>query len=154
MTNREWSLHSTINRESHAYKRRVTSHAFSDSAVRSTEQYILENIRKLETILSEPPPGGMTDDWSKKRDVGQWSTYLNFDVMGDLAFGKPFNCLMSETHRWVPNIMLEGLGFLEFVSRIPIQYFYSILVHSAADAANRLATFPSYLSSDQSWGRS
>ncbi len=92
------------------------SHAFSDKAIRNAEHYILDNVRKFVNIIAEPKPAEMNDGWSKKRNMASWATYLNFDVMGDLAFGKPFDCLVSETSRFVPELILGATGFAYFVS--------------------------------------
>jgi hypothetical protein len=122
-TSKEWTTHSTIDRSVHAYRRRIMSHAFSDKAIRSAEDFILDNVRTWTKILGEPKPTGEEDDgWSRTRNMSLWSTYLNFDIMGDLAFGKTFSCMLSEVNRWVPEIILGSSGFIYFVSLLQSSY--------------------------------
>jgi hypothetical protein len=114
---KEWTTHSMIDRSAHAHRRRIMSHAFSDKAIRSAENFILQNVRTWTDVLGEPKPTGEKDDgWSRKRNMGLWSTYLNFDIMGDLAFGKTFSCMLSEANRWVPEIIVASSGFIYVVS--------------------------------------
>lgn len=40
-----YSIHSEVDKERHARKRRVLSHAFSDRALKGMEEYILNQIR-------------------------------------------------------------------------------------------------------------
>lgn len=37
-----------------------------------------------------------------------WCTYLTFDVMGDLAFGKSFNLISSNENRYLPELMINA----------------------------------------------
>ena len=114
-TSNEWTTHSTIDREYHAYRRRVMSHAFSDNAIRNAEHFILENVRKFTNLLAETRSVTEGDGRSKNWNMAEWATNLNFDVMGDLAFGKTFDCLGSEKNRWVPDLILGATGFVYFV---------------------------------------
>jgi hypothetical protein len=41
----------------------------------------------------EVKPGGKEGNWSEAKNMGGWSTYLNYDTMGDLVFGERFNCV-------------------------------------------------------------
>lgn len=47
------NMFNTINKKSHAKKRRMIAPAFSERAIKSMEGSILDNIRKLCTILKE-----------------------------------------------------------------------------------------------------
>ena len=39
-------------------------------------------------------------------DIVKWYNYTTFDIIGDLAFGEPFNCLEEDCyHPWVALIM-------------------------------------------------
>ena len=44
--------------------------------------------------------------------MSDWSTYLNYDIMGDLVFGKRFNCMESKDHRFVPELMMSATAFI------------------------------------------
>ena len=84
-----FNTHSSIDKASHARKRRVLSHAFSDNAIKSMEKYIMANVRTFTSalgakpkLLSEKPSPG---EWSVAQNMADWCNYLTFDVMGDLV---------------------------------------------------------------------
>jgi hypothetical protein len=106
-----FTTHTEIDKEKHAAKRRVLSHAFSDSALRSAESFILENIVKWCSKIG-PAEG---QEWSEKRNVGNWSNWLGYDIMGELAFGQKFDCLNSEEYRHLPTALTEGAKFQYWV---------------------------------------
>ncbi|OJD34005.1 cytochrome p450 monooxygenase [Diplodia corticola] len=104
-----FSTHTALDRHAHARKRRVMSHAFSDQALKGVEDYVLGYVRafvgKLTAATADgdghglghgSAGGGGPDGWSPARDVAEWCTYLGFDVMGDLAFGKSFSMLEGD----------------------------------------------------------
>ncbi len=95
-----FSTHTALDRNAHARKRRVMSHAFSDAALRGVEDYVLVHVREYVEKLSKTMRGvsnGYLSDankgWTETKDVSKWSSYLGFDVMGDLCFGKAFGML-------------------------------------------------------------
>lgn len=67
-------LQSTVNKKDHARKRRVISQAFSDSAIRSLECYVMQHVNVLishlcpATLDIDHPEG---KQWSPKRDMAQ-----------------------------------------------------------------------------------
>jgi cytochrome P450 len=85
-----FSSHTAIDRHAHARKRRVMSHAFSESAIKGVEQYVLTHVQ---SYIQKLAGGARSQEWTEARDVSKWSTYFSFDVMGDLAFGKSFGML-------------------------------------------------------------
>ncbi|KAF2094506.1 cytochrome P450 [Rhizodiscina lignyota] len=87
-----FSTHTAIDRAAHARKRRVMSHAFSEAALKSVEDYVLGHVRTYIQQLA----GGTSNAWTEPRDVATWSAYLGFDVMGDLSFGKSFGMLEGD----------------------------------------------------------
>lgn len=88
-----FSTHTALDRAAHARKRRVMSHAFSDAALKGVEDYVLTYVRSYVDKLA----GGSTKStWTPAKDVSEWSSYLGFDVMGDLSFGKSFNMLEGD----------------------------------------------------------
>ncbi|KAG9235188.1 cytochrome P450 [Amylocarpus encephaloides] len=97
-----FNTHSSINKAQHARKRRVISHAFSDSAVKNMEKYILANVRTLTSRLGE---GAREKGWSVPQNMADWANYLTFDVMGDLCFGKAFEMLEREDNRHVIDLI-------------------------------------------------
>lgn len=72
------------------------SHAFSSKALLEQEDAVRELIDQFLAKLEKYGQGeeGMV--------VTHWFSYLTFDVMGKLAFGNPFGCLLNEEpHFWV-----------------------------------------------------
>lgn len=101
-----FNTHSSIDKVSHARKRRVLSHAFSDTAIKSMEKYILGNIRTFCSRLCSPADKGeRPDGWSAAQNMADWCNYLTFDVMGDLCFGKAFEMLEHEENRHVIDLI-------------------------------------------------
>ena len=103
------STHTEINRERHAFRRRVLGHAFSDSAIRSAETFVLANIRTWCKHLSQ---GAKPGEWTPEKNMDDWCTYLAYDIMGDLVFGKRFNVIENDEHRLVPAINMSALRFV------------------------------------------
>ncbi|KAJ5160583.1 uncharacterized protein N7482_007587 [Penicillium canariense] len=81
----------------HSRFRRLLSHAFSDSSLRGQEPIIKSYVDLLMQRLNENIASG-TD----VLDLVSWYNFTTFDIIGDLAFGEPFDCLKnSNYHQWV-----------------------------------------------------
>ncbi|KAK2735626.1 hypothetical protein FQN57_001172 [Myotisia sp. PD_48] len=114
------SVHSEVNREKHAFRRRVIEHAFSESALKSAEPFITENVRTwCKHLGTDTEPDG----WTAPKNMDDWSNYLSYDIMGDLTFGKRFNCMESDEHRYVPVLMLSSSNFLYTIGHLPFIRF-------------------------------
>lgn len=112
-----FNVHSAIDKQDHARKRRVMSHAFSDAAIKAMERYILSNVRTGCYVLADTITGGakITDgqlvtekknnSWGTPVNVAEWCNYLTFDIMGDLAFGKSFDMLESPKNRFAADLV-------------------------------------------------
>ncbi|TPX17857.1 uncharacterized protein E0L32_002958 [Thyridium curvatum] len=110
-----FSTHTAIDRAAHARKRRVMSHAFSEAALRGVEEYVLVHIRLFVQKLaatSQSNPGAYytPGEWTEPKNVAKWSTYLGFDVMGDLSFGRSFEMLegSSAENRDAPRLLAQA----------------------------------------------
>ena len=44
--------------------------------------------------------------------MSDYSTWLAYDIMGDLVFGKKFDCLVDDAHRFVPKLLMSSNGFI------------------------------------------
>jgi cytochrome P450 len=105
-----FNTHSSIDKASHARKRRVLSHAFSDGAIKSMEKYILANVRSFcsaigsnsQTLTEKAVTKGQ---WGAAQNMSDWCNYLTFDVMGDLCFGKAFEMLEHHENRHVIDLL-------------------------------------------------
>lgn len=93
------NTHNTRDKALHARKRRVLSQAFSDSAVKQMERYILNNIRTFCHQIGQ----GVSQDtkgWTSPKNMADWCNYLAMDILGDLCYGKAFHMLESDTNRY------------------------------------------------------
>lgn len=61
------------------------------------------------------------NSWSKARDMSKYCTYFAYDVMGDLVFGKRFDCMTSVEHRYVPELITDSSWLMYWVSHLPLQ---------------------------------
>lgn len=75
------------------------SQAFSDAALKGLEELVIVHIREfIEKLTSEEPLAQVPQispekGWTAPKDISSWCSYLGFDVMGDLCFGKSFGML-------------------------------------------------------------
>ncbi len=133
-----FSTHTAIDKAVHARKRRVLSQAFSDNAMRAMEVHILDNIRVWCARLGDCQEVGKGDvgqllngysshrlasassEWSAPKNMGTWSNYLSFDVLGDLCFGKPFGVLDREENRFVLDLIPTAAYFHNVNGQMPI----------------------------------
>lgn len=87
------------------------SHAFSDSAIKSLEKYILANVRVGCELLGRATSNSMgnssTDEkgWNAPWNAAHWCEWLVFDIMGDLVFGKAFGMLESPKNRFATELV-------------------------------------------------
>lgn len=87
----------------HQILRRLLSHGFSDRSLRDQEPIVKKYVDLLLQRLHE--------NSGRPLDIMSWYNYTTFDVIGDLAFGEPFDCLdNSNYHPWV-RIIFEMARF-------------------------------------------
>ncbi|KAK8095080.1 Trichothecene C-15 hydroxylase [Apiospora hydei] len=95
-----WQMKGNIvgaNREDHARVRRVMSNGFSAQAMMEQQPLIQRYVDLLLSRLRD-----RCDDGRTPLDVTQWYNWATFDLVGDLAFGEPFDCLeQGQYHPWV-----------------------------------------------------
>ncbi|KAF1933771.1 cytochrome P450 67 [Didymella exigua CBS 183.55] len=107
----------------HARKRRVINYAFSESALREAEVFVHANVDRWLVLLGRDREKG--DLWTRSINMADQVTYLVFDILGDLCFGKCFDMKEPDSKlRHVPELMI---GFMELVHPIgcsPISSLY------------------------------
>ncbi|OLN96220.1 Isotrichodermin C-15 hydroxylase 11, partial [Colletotrichum chlorophyti] len=113
------SRHNIIgaDREDHSRFRRAMSHGFSAQAMYNQEPIIKEYVDLLFQRLHEKCTGG-----AQTLDLVSWYNWTTFDIIGDLAFGEPFNCLeQSNYHPWVKLIFdsVKAATFRGNIRRYP-----------------------------------
>ncbi|KAJ5726713.1 uncharacterized protein N7483_008070 [Penicillium malachiteum] len=95
----------TANEKEHQRMRRLLTHAFSNKALGEQEgilhTYADMLIDKLGEVLCE--------SCSPVVDLTRWFNFTTFDLIGDLAFGEPFDCLANTTYHWWVLIILDAV---------------------------------------------
>lgn len=94
------NTHNTRDKELHARKRRVLSHAFAEGAMKEMQRYILGNVRTFCEQIGMEDGGAEAKGWSRPRNMSDWCNYLAMDILGDLSFGKAFHMLESPENRF------------------------------------------------------
>ncbi|KAL4898330.1 cytochrome P450 monooxygenase [Aspergillus ambiguus] len=88
----------SADRDEHSVLRRQFSHGFSERAMRAQEPVIAGYIDLLIQRLHEKCGNG-----AEALNMTGWYNFTTFDIIGDLAFGRPFGCLEnSEYHPFIP----------------------------------------------------
>jgi cytochrome P450 len=88
------STHSEVDHVNHAKKRRILGHAFSPAAIQSAEPFVLQNVQLWIEQLGKGKRE--SDGWVAPVDMRKWSNYLAYDIMGDLSFGKKYDCIVRD----------------------------------------------------------
>lgn len=106
------------NEADHSRIRRLLAHAFSDRALR--EQEIL--LRSYVDLLVDRLHAQVTGPSQGVVDMVKWYSYVTFDIIGDLSFGEPFNCLEDgRFHPWLTLFQsIRAQPFLRIVRSYPI----------------------------------
>jgi cytochrome P450 len=104
------SLHAETDRNIHASRRKVMEPAFTDRSIRASDALLVKNVQTFTDLVAgcKKNDGG----WSEAFNMSQWSTYLNYDIMGDLVFGRQFEAMTSETNRFVPRLIMSSTAFI------------------------------------------
>ena len=111
------STFNVIDRRSHARKRRVLSHAFSDHAIKSIQDYVVNNVTVFTDVIGEkrPPPADVVvqeetgeKGWTRPQNMSRLCDWLTFDIMGDLCFGKAFGMLERPDTHFVADLIAQA----------------------------------------------
>lgn len=94
-----FSLPTTPNYTDHARMRGLLKGAFTERALQDQESVIQSYVDLLISSLHDKASSGVSVD------MVDWFNYTTFDIVGDLGFGEPFDCLgNSAYHPWVSMI--------------------------------------------------
>ncbi|KAL7267866.1 hypothetical protein RUND412_009532 [Rhizina undulata] len=101
---------SAIDKQEHARKRKVLAHAFTDTALKSMEQYVMPSVETLCNIIATGEQsidfeGGGKGKGKWRGDMSKWANYFTFDIMGELSFGKNFGMLEGDENRKMPDVI-------------------------------------------------
>ncbi|KAL2284621.1 hypothetical protein FJTKL_08721 [Diaporthe vaccinii] len=88
----------------HGVKRRLLSYAFSEKALKDYEPVINKTVgtwlSQLEQEANSNRGGAV--------DLGRWSEYLIFDILGQLCFSKSFGLLESSEGRYITKLVPQA----------------------------------------------
>ena len=101
--NPTYNTHALSNRQLHSKRRRLLANAFSDSALKNLEHFVIDRVNTFNELMGQPKDARDADttekdNWSKPRDMSKWANNLTLDVLGELCFGKTFGALEAGTH--------------------------------------------------------
>lgn len=111
------------NRPDHSRHRRLLSHAFSDKGIREQNPLIRQYVDLLIQRLHEHAG-------QQAQNMVDWYTWTTFDIIGDLAFGEPFNCLRDvATHPWIASIFgnVKSIPFVNAFHRYGLSSLVGLL---------------------------
>ena len=123
------TTHVLSDRTLHAARRRLLNQAFSESAMKGLEGYVVERIREWCGYLGEPKAQDEKEGWSKERDMGLWSTLLTVDVLGELSFGSSFGA-MKDGYSFIMELLLSSARFQTMVSPSTVSFCHGINPHA------------------------
>lgn len=96
----------------HARLRRTLGPAFTARAVREQEPVLARCTGLLISRLKE------ASQKDPRQDICKWLNFFTFDIVGELGFGKSFDCLENATyHAWVEAVV-EGLSLGVLASQL------------------------------------
>lgn len=110
----------TANGEEHTRMRRLLTHAFSNKALHEQEGILHTYADMLVDKL-----GDMLREQTAAVDLARWFNFTTFDLIGDLAFGEPFDCLARSTYHWWVLIILDAV---KASSYLKIFWFYPVFL--------------------------
>lgn len=67
-----------------------------------------------------PTPASDSKGWTAPKNMGDWTSYLSFDVLGDLCFGKPFGVMEHEENRFVLDLIPTAAYFHNVNGQMPM----------------------------------
>ncbi|CAJ0550030.1 Ff.00g099600.m01.CDS01 [Fusarium sp. VM40] len=111
------------NETKHAHFRKIFSPFFSDKSIRQNEPVIRRNIDLLVERLKDHIKG--TDGVA---DMVKWYNWTTFDIIGDLLYGEPFDCLKNaEYHPWLA-VVLQNIRLSSYIALMERYSFLKKLV--------------------------
>ena len=132
----------TANIVDHARFRTIFSPAFSDQALKQHERIVDSYVNKLIESLRQ-----RTSSSKRKQETTvnlvEWFHFVAFDIIGDLGWGKSFQCLDNdEYHPWIRIATYYKAAMLNSCSKYypPLNTFLQLLRPASAKAAIRLVT--------------
>lgn len=100
-------------RAEHLHHRKILGTSFSETSLRAQEPIVTSYAEQLTKQLRERASRGeVIDMWA-------WFNYFTFDVIGDLTFGEPFDCVKDgQFHPWITFIFsnLTSMMYVQVIT--------------------------------------
>ena len=113
-----------IDKERHAFGRRILSHAFSPSAIKQLQGKIIGQAEKMFGFLvddrgardleGDRKQGG----WSNVKNMSELFGYMMSDIINDLCYSRNFDMLGSEKSRGLGDAFKHGATAISIVSTL------------------------------------
>jgi cytochrome P450 len=117
------SIFNAVDKDVHARKKRVMSHAFSDAALRGMQPHIISAIRAWCTALgdnTDPDIAPKKGEWSSPKDMAHWGAYMIFDVLGEICFGRSFYTSIKNDNRYFLDLMVKNVRITNVMGQMPV----------------------------------
>lgn len=100
-----------VDKMGHARKRRVLNSAFSETAIRSAETFVVKHVDRWNELIIDGNDG---KEWTAPQNVSNLADYLVFDIMGDLCFGTSFDLkeVGENRFRHMPHNITDFMQFM------------------------------------------
>ena len=103
----------TANDSEHSRYRRLLAQGFSDKSLREWEPILQAHTSHLinslrHKIISSSTPG------SAVVNLVDWFSFTGYDIISEIAFGKSFDCIGSETHHIYTSMLYESFEALSW----------------------------------------
>lgn len=110
-----YSVQTVIDKNEHAFRRRVMNPAFSDRALKDAENIIVDNVRSFCDGVGALSVEARHGDWTESKDIYVWSRWFSYDFISNLAFSKSFGLMETEENRYLTQVLKGASQFLYYV---------------------------------------
>ncbi|KAI2629323.1 cytochrome P450 [Hypomontagnella submonticulosa] len=110
------SLFAIVDKEKHAFRRRVVLQAFTEKAMNDASEFYLRYTRILLDELNKKIGTG----WGKV-NISDYAIWWTVDVMADLSLGRSFKCLTEPTFRHGIPMMRNGARYTYWAGHLPFR---------------------------------
>jgi hypothetical protein len=76
--------------ETHARKRKILNQAFTEKTVRHASSFIVRHTERWIDLLMANNDVPTEDEWTGAHNMSEWNDWVEFDILGDLCFGRSF----------------------------------------------------------------
>ncbi|KAF1961447.1 benzoate 4-monooxygenase cytochrome P450 [Byssothecium circinans] len=108
----------TTDPAAHGKKRKILNQAFTEKTVKHAATFMTQHTERWIDLLVSDKDISAKQEWTRPRKMSVWSSWVVFDILGDLCFGRSF-----EIKEPTPNPIRE---IPRHIAR-HVQFFYPIL---------------------------